>query len=341
MSLTSADTRELIRAVRTVLAPSTFYSDTFFPEVIEFDTETVDFDVIAEGRKLAPYVHADLPARPTRSGGYTTNSFTPPVIKMLSPVKPKRAQRRRAGEAYNGEMSAGQRLEAMTLDELAEQRRAIIRRYEHQAVSAIDAGSITVTGDGYPAQTIDFGRDASLTDALTSSDRWGETDVNPMDSVRAVATNVQKKSGILPTEIVFDPLAAEIFQKDDNVKDRLDNRRGGEGQLELGPVVPVSTGQYLGSIGQFNFWVYQDYFLNDDDSEGQMMPDYTMHVLSPAVEGARTFGAIPDADLGLVAADMVPKVWNEKNPSVRQAMTQSAPLMVPTRINASARRRVR
>lgn len=341
MPLTSADTRTLIRAVETLHRPSVWLLDTFFPELVEFDTESIDFDVISKGRKLAPYVHPDLPGKNTRTGGYETKSFTPAYVKPKETVKPKRAMRRRPGEAYMGEMSSAERLEAITLDILDEQRTAVLRRKEQQAAEALDTGQIVVEGEDYPRQVVDFGRKPELTTSLSGASRWGESGVNILKSIQDHGALIQKYSGIAPTEVILDPEAADVLTSNAAIRELLDNRNAAPASLELGPVVPVSTGAFLGNIGRFRFWLYQDFYEQADGSDGQMLPDFTCIITSPALEGVQAHGAIEDADLGLVAAEYAPKVWNEKDPSARIAMTQSAPLMVPTRINHSARIRVR
>jgi hypothetical protein len=341
MALTSADTRTLFRAVEQIHRPSTFLLDRYFPEIVEFDTETIDFDVISKGRKLAPFVHQDVTAKPVRTGGYQTKSFRPAYVKPFETISPGKAKRRRAGEAYMGEMSASERLEAMTIDALDEQRTAIIRRKEWMAAQALDTGEVIVEGEDYPRQVVEFGRADELQNNLTGSSRWGEEGVSIIDSIEAQANLVQQASGIAPTDVIFDPLATTIFRKDPEVREVLDNRRQTSGSVELGPVAPITGGRYIGTIGSFDFWTYQDFFEGQNGELGKFIPDFTMWLTSPAVEGVQAHGAIEDADLGLIAAEYAPSVWNERNPSKRHAMTQSAPLVVPTRVNHSARLRVR
>jgi hypothetical protein len=48
--------------------------------------------------------------------------------------------------------------------------------------------------------------------------------------------------------------------------------------------------------------------------------------------GVQAFGAIMDEEV-LIATEFYPSSWVEKNPSARFIMTQSAPLVVPTRPN--------
>ena len=54
--------------------------------------------------------------------------------------------------------------------------------------------------------------------------------------------------------------------------------------------------------------------------------------------GVQAFGAIVDEDAGYQAVRSHTKSWTEKDPSRRLIMMQSAPLVVPTRVNASLSR---
>jgi len=343
MPVTAYDTRSLIRAVEQIRRPRTFFLDRYFPEIIEFDTETVDFDFKKQGRKLAPFVSPNVPGKSTRSGGYQTKSFKPAYIKPKDSILPSKGMKRRAGELYNGNMSAAQRLDAATMDTLDEHREAIIRRKEWMAMQALDSGAVTVVGEDYPSVTVDFTRDAALTMALAGGARWGQSGVKPLDLIEDWAGTVQSKSGLAPTDVVMDPLAWKLLRADTALMNLLDNRRQDGGSMQLGPVNvgdEASDARYVGNVGDFDFFVYQDFYEDDAGNEQKLMADNTVILTSPKMEGAQCHGAIQDAELGMVVAEYAPKVWNEKDPSVRMAMTQSAPLVVPVRVNHSMRIRV-
>lgn len=53
------------------------------------------------------------------------------------------------------------------------------------------------------------------------------------------------------------------------------------------------------------------------------------------IQGVRAFGAIRDETAGFQAMPYYPKSWVDEDPSVRYLLMQSAPLVVPTRVNAS------
>jgi hypothetical protein len=65
------------------------------------------------------------------------------------------------------------------------------------------------------------------------------------------------------------------------------------------------------------------------------MPDNTVIGVG-AVGGVRAYGAILDFEQ-FNAVEVFWKTWRENDPSVEYLMCQSAPILVPTRINASMR----
>ncbi len=69
--------------------------------------------------------------------------------------------------------------------------------------------------------------------------------------------------------------------------------------------------------------------------ESRMVPDNTVILASKNLEGVRAFGAIMDEDFAYGALPYAPKSWVEKNPSRRQILMQSAPVVIPSRVNAA------
>lgn len=57
---------------------------------------------------------------------------------------------------------------------------------------------------------------------------------------------------------------------------------------------------------------------------------------SRQIEGYQAHGAILDPEADYVAAEFWPKDWIEKDPAQEFVMTQSAPLVIPARPNASS-----
>lgn len=330
-------TRTLVRVLNGLDEPQTFLLDRFFPEMVLFNTERIDFDVLDRAQGLAPFVSPLAKGTAQKLAGYTTDSFTPAYVKPKSVVDPDKPLKRRPGEQFGGELSPQQRRDAMIADILNDHRNRIRRRKEWMAAKVLATGALTVVGEDYPSATVSFGRDAALTVALLTTSRWGESGVSPMDDIESWAELVASKSGAMSTDVVMDPKAWGLARADTKFKEALDNRRQMTGSVELGPTVrgEGAYGTYVGSIGPFDFWVYQQPYTDENGTAQNMLPDYSVILGSPQIEGYQAQGAIRDPRAGYQALEIFPKNWIEEDPPAEFVMSQSAPLVVPARPNAT------
>lgn len=335
------DTTALVRVVRDLKASPLFLLNTFFPSIIEYDTEEVAIDVEIGRRRIAPFVSPLVQGQVVQGQGFQTNVFKPPYIKDKRYPDPRRPVRRAMGERIGGDMTAAEREQANLVFELEDQVRMVDRRLEWMAARALSAGSITVTGEGFPSATITFGRNAGNTVALTSTARWStnnttlQSGVSPAADLEGWATTVVQRSGAAPTDIVFTPLSWALFKLDPAVKDSIDLLRGGETRIELG-AGQVQGAMFKGTWGMYRLWLYNDWFIDPaDDTEKPMLTNGTVLLGSPGIEGVRAFGAIMDPEFNYGAMAYAPKSWVEKDPARRVLMMQSAPLVIPTRPDAS------
>ncbi len=216
---------------------------------------------------------------------------------------------------------------------MEDQIQMITRRMEWMAIRILLTGAVTVSGDGFPTTTIEFGRDAGQTVVLSGGARWGEAGVSPLDDLQAWSLLVTEKSGATANTVVMDIEAWKLFAADAKVQKLLDRFRGAD---QLNPTVTGEGGRFMGNVGDFDIWVYAGWYENP--SNGVLtpyLPNYTVIVTGPDLEGTRAFGAIRDEEAGFQALPYFAKSWVEKDPAVRYLMMQSAPLTVPYRVNAS------
>jgi hypothetical protein len=223
-------------------------------------------------------------------------------------------------------------LRALVARDLEDQVGMIQRRLEVMAAEVMRTGKVTVTGDLYPTVVVDFGRDSGLTITLSGSQRWGQSGVKPLDSLQDWSLLVTQKCGAMPIDVLMDVDAWKVFRADPDVKARLDRFRGNSTMVvdaKLG-----EGGTFMGSIDGFNFWVYASWYVDPvDGQEKPILPSGTVLLSGPQLEGVRAFGAIRDEQAGFQAMPYFPKSWLENDPAVRYLMTQSAPLVVPYRVN--------
>ena len=334
------DTSTLVQVVPNLKVAQTFLLDTFFPNVIEYDTEYVAVDVEIGKRRLAPFCSPLVQGKVVDAQRIQTNTFRPPYIKDKRAPDLRRPVRRAMGEQIGGSASAGAREEANIVYEMTDQIQMINRRLEWMAASALRTGSITVTGEGYPTTVINFQRDAALTVTLTSTARWGQSaglpaDGVPSTNVEAWSALVLQKSGAPVTDIIFTNDAWNLFKQDKFVVGAIDTLRGGPSSVDLGGGQMVGA-LFKGRWGSYRLWVYNDWYVDPaDDTEKPMLPAGTVLLGTQQLMGTRAFGMIMDPAFNYGAMAYAPKTWVTEDPAQRFLMMQSAPLVIPSRVNAS------
>jgi len=326
----SYDTQTLAGVINGLDPFDPFFLAMFFPQVITFDTSTIDIDVVAADTTLAPFVSPLVAGKADKANGFETRKFKPAYLKPKHVVDPERVLTRRAGEAIGGVLSAGARRQAIIGDLLDLERQQIMRRLEWMAVQAMLTGKVTVSGEDYKTVEVDFQRDAGNTVTLGGTDVWTDTvNATPLDDLET--WNDLAEAPI--TDYIMDSASFKNLMKFQAVKDLLDTRRGSETTLEMGPD-NAQWVSFKGWLGSYRIWVYKGYYTDDLGAKTSYIPANTVVGASVAVEGVRTFGAILDGEAGYQAMEMFPKNWMSKDPSVEFTMTQSGPLMIPRRPGA-------
>ena len=340
MSIDIFNTHVLTKVVEKLERPSSFLLDVFFGQEQTEDSEEIHFDIDKSKPKLTPFVSPLVAGKVADDEGFTTKSFKPAYAKDKRRFDPNRPFKRSIGEKIGGTLSPQQRLEANINRTLSKQLENLTRREEVMASEALRTGRITVSGDEYPTVVVDFQRDPSLTVGLAGGSRWGETGVNALDNLEDWVARIQEKSGAVGRTVIMDALAWRVFKADPKVEKLLDIRRLRDAaDLALGPIAfgqGNDLARYVGTIGDLDFWVYNDRYVDDNDVVQKLLPDYTVLLGSPTqLEGTRCYGAIQDEKAGYRAQRFFSKSWLEEDPAVRWLLLQSAPLIVPYRPNAS------
>lgn len=328
------DTAVLNRVVTSLPAPAPFLLNSFFPHVQVEATEEIRFDMEHSRRRLAPFVSPVVAGQVVQSQGYTTKSFKPAYIKDKRIFNAERPFKRAIGEHIGGEMSPMQRMGATLAAELTDQVAMLTRRQELMAAEVLRTGKTIVEGDLYPRVEVDFGRDPDLTLRLLDTARWGDGMADPLEDVAAWSRLVTQKSGTTANTVVMDLKAWQLFSAAPSVQELLDRQRGSATLLNA--AVAGEGGRHVATIGDLNIWLYHAWF-NDPETDAQVpyLPDNTVILTGPELEGTRCYGAIKDSKAGFQAMPFFAKTWNDEDPAVRYMLMQSAPLIVPYRVNAS------
>jgi len=331
------DTNVLVGVVPNLKRPQKFLLDKFFTNIVESDTEYVSIDVDIGLRRMAPFVSPLVEGKLVEQRRMQTNTFKPPYIKDKRAPDLRKPIRRMIGERIGGDLTAQEREMANLEAELTDQIDGIDRRLEWMAASALRTGTITVVGEGFPTVMIDYGRHADLTITLGTGAKWGDSGVVPSEGLEQWGNRVLKRSGGVCTDLIFTTTAWSKFLSDPVVKAAIWYPGSGQGNtINVGAQIQRGA-QYKGKWGQYDLWVYNDWYIDPvDNTEKPMIPDGTVIMAGPDLLGTRSFGAILDPEFAYGAMAYAPKTWVQKDPAQRLILMQSAPLIIPGRPNASA-----
>lgn len=337
------DTVDLIQVVPTLKRPTRFLLDKFFPNIQMSETEFVAIDVEVGLRRMAPFVSPLVQGRLVESRRVQTNTFKPAYIKDRRAPDLRRPIRRMIGERIGGGgMTGAEREMANVAFEMTDQIDMLNRRLEWMAASALRTGKVVVSGEGFETTVIDFGRDSQLTIVLTGKNQWGVKDnfnangrdTVPADSIEQWQTLLLQMSGAQATDLVFTTKAWKAFANDEKVFGAVYFPKQSEaGNINVGPQIAPGA-VYKGRWGQYDLWLYNEWFIDDNNVEQPMIPDGHMLMAGEQLQGAQAFGQILDPEFSYEALPYAPKTWVEKDPAQRMLLMQSSPLVIPTRVNA-------
>jgi hypothetical protein len=332
------NTAELIEVLRVQQGIPTYWLN-YFPRVITSDREEIVFDQITDGtRRLAPFVAPNVQGRVLREKGYTTKTFRPAYVKPKHVVDPSRAIPRLAGEAIGGEMSMQERYDAVVAENLRMEKVMIQNRLEWMGCRALVDGSVVVVGEDYPAVTVDFGRDPSLSMVVTGG---ATTWADPLKDIEDQRRKVNRLASSTITRLTFGLDAWDRFSENPKVQALLDTRYRGSDTVYNTAVPDATPYEFRGiisgqnGIGRLELYTYSAQFEDETGTLTDMLDSNTVVGTGPGIDGVRCFGAIRDKRAGLQALEMFPKMWDVEDPSATYTMTQSAPLMVPAQPNGS------
>ncbi len=328
------DTATLTRVVAYLPADTiTFLVDRYFTGEQRSTTEEIRFDVANGKRRIAPFVSPLVQGKIVEELGYTTNLFRPAYVKPKTVFDVNRPFKRAIGENIGGTMSPQERLDRAVAATLQDHIEMIQRRLEVMASEIIRTGKVTISGELYPTVVVDFGRHADLTVVLGSGSKWSDTGIKPLDNLDTWAGTILTKSGATPMDVIMGTDVWALFRSDADVKDQLDRFRG-DVTLDVSNRTPVGA-QFKGVINGYNLWTYAGTYVDENDATQNLWPAGTVAMVGPQLEGVRAFGAIKDERAGFMPLPYYPTSWLENDPPLRYLMTQSAPLLVPYRANAS------
>ncbi|SNY93417.1 Phage major capsid protein E [Cohaesibacter sp. ES.047] len=338
---------ELISVIDTIIVPKTHFLDKYFKVEHRSDKPKIYFDDVFKGQvTLAPFVIPTSAGRPQSREGFEVKSFAPAYLKPIDNIRPSDAQTRLAGEPFGGVMSAMDRMEQAALQVLARQKLQITGRWEWLAQMALINSQVTIVGDDYPSKLVDFGRNANNTIVVTEpTEKWSDVDHDIKSDLENWSSAGAAQCGSPLTDVYMTNDIWRVFKKNNSIKEELDTTIRNVSTIVTSPTAddPTNPVTFKGMVGEFYIYVHNGTYRDplDNQTKRYLAADEVLMVApvgatgTEGVYGVRGFGMIEDKKAGLQALPIFPRVYEQDNPSMDVAMTQSAPLMIPGRPNGT------
>jgi len=311
---------------------SSFFLDTFFPNMYTFETEEVSLAVIDDAVDSALFVAPEVEGKVIKTRGFDTRSLQPASLKPKHEVNPNKTLKRRPGESITGTLSLTERRQAIIVQNLMDEEKAIAQTEEWMASQAVIFGAYTCEGVKFEKMNVSFGRSADNNITFSAPAYWSaqdKTTYNPLKDIEDASVNAE--SGL--NMAIFDLAGWNEFISFKVVTDKLETRRGSNSQLETALKDLGKDVSFKGYVGDVLCVVYTGYRRVNGVKE-YFMPSNTVVLGHSDHEGARLYGAILDDDAiesGMHQTDRYPKVYKQTGDVARTfTMIKSAPLMALT-----------
>lgn len=349
MAFTIYDHKE-ISGILSEIVPFQHQLLNHFGNVMNFDTETIDFDKIDDDLRVAIYVDPAMSARAMREQGFSTKTYRAPYTKQKNSVTPENFRKRKAGEAINNFASPAQRYQAALIDKAVKMRTHHMRLLEVAASKLILAGSYTAQSDLHPNPiTIDFERKAANNYNFATLNAnggvgkrvWGSTGgtatVSPVADLEEFLDSCQEHI----ETIYMSDNAWKEFRKDTAFQDAVDTtvRNATVSIFEQMPKQGTIQGlKYRGMLASNGtaIWTFNGTY--KDPTTGTItkyIPDGYVVGLPSSSFGTIAYGAIQHGEAGYQSVDMFWNNWFDPEFGVPYIQLQSAPMLVHTKINST------
>ena len=325
----------LNRVVASLLGDSQFLLDRYFGMTQTETSEEIHFDVMDGKRRISPFVSPLVEGQIVDTLGFKTATLKPAYIKDKRVFDMNRPLKRSPGEPIGGNLAPADRQRALVARDMQDQLSMLNRRLEVMAGEVLATGKSTISGDKYATVVLDFGRNPGNT--ITAGKVWSDPTSLPLDDLQDWSQIMLQNTGIQATDLIMTTDVWKAFRANPSISQRLQLQRTANVMPSLDFNAQIHEGGVsMGTIDQFNIFVYTSWYVDPADGiEKPVIPLKTAILTAPQLEGVRAFGAIRDEAAGLQAVQYFVKSWTEEDPSVRFLMLQSAPLVFPTRPNAS------
>lgn len=347
------DTLTMLEGIRAAKPAPSFLRDTYFPTEAGdiFETEKVIVDYENETNdKLAPAVIKG--SVPVQRGSFQSKELTAPLIAPSAELSVDQLNRRMFNESIVSGLSPEQREAGYLADDLAKLDAMITRTEEYMAARVLLDNAYTIKQylNGYGTSQFQnfsinfFGEGNSTNQAVYTpgGGTWSVTSTTILADIAAMCRMLKKK-GLQATDVIMGANAADVFLRNQDVREILDNRRM---SLVNDTVNPAEAGVGVAYLGSFNIegnvvdiYAYDNTYV-DENGQDQYYFDANKIAVTAKGMGRTSYGAISQYEEGetvakTYAAARVPHVIINRHDNLRELVYQARPLAMPKHLNAS------
>lgn len=323
--------------VITEVKPFNNFLLSFFGMEHLSETETINFDKLADDKRIAVFINPRLPGKVSKQKGFQVATLKPGYVKHKVTVEPTHVFRRKAGQPLNTGIVPSERYAATVVDLAISQVTALNRRLEWMAAQLLLKGAYTMLGEDTNTE-VDFARDTDKTVTLANPKKWlvANANVSPVEDVEDLLGASQSPI----RGLVFGTNAWKAFRRDPLFKEQvtLDSRLGIENLTNMPQKNGWEDVTLRGTLmsGTVPMYTFTGTYLDpaSGDETLYIPDDAVLGIPSPDL-GYQCFSVIQDADANYQAMPYFLKNWVENDPGVPFLMLQSAPLLAHTRINGT------
>lgn len=329
------DTATLQGVIAALPTPKIGLSGKYFTTVVESPTQEIHFDIEGTDLRMTPFCSPLVEAPIMQRTGFHTKTFRPAYLKEKTVFTPTGFNARMLGEKIGGDLTPEQRMERAVALDLQTKLKRLELRFDWMASKAMIDGKVVVKGEKYEATEVDFGRDSSLTVALSGGSRWGQSGVSPLEALHAWSSMTETPI----TDWYMDAKSYAELRKDPEVQKRMDMQVRGTNSISNDAILGRDM-TMVGILDGWRIWVMPKVEVTHEDGTTELLysDNTVLGVSEQSFLGARHFGAIQDveaAEGGVSQGTYHVKSWISPDPSARFIMLQSAPLLVPYRPNST------
>jgi hypothetical protein len=325
------ENRRMLHVLEQLPEAPTFLRNTFFRHTLLHNTDTIDIDIVKQGRRVIPYVRPVQEGVVMERGGFETRSYKMPYIRVKRASEADKYMTRLAGDTVYGYHTPAQRAAQEFNDDLAELSANLDAEEERQAAEAIFTGKVTIRNEkGVAIHSVDFG--LTNIEVLQTTDQFNHSSQNfssILQFLRNKRRTITKTGAPAPTHMIAAPDVADVLIEKlnpPNQQSHISSIRVDRGQVDITNLPDGVT--YIGFFKElgFDIYSYDGTYLDLDDTVKDYAPPGMLAMLSVNARYDRNYAAIKNFHGQFAAVPRFPHTWIENDGRARFIQLESAPL---------------